>query len=64
MRRPNFVGDTTWLRGEVTEVGPDSDSVDSVIVGVSARGVNQRDEETTTATAKVRLDPMIGAAVT
>jgi acyl dehydratase len=55
VRRPNFVGDTTWLRGEVTAVGPEGDSADSVMVEASVKGVNQRDEETTTATAKVRL---------
>ena len=36
-------------------VGPEGDSADSVMVEASVKGVNQRDEETTTATAKVRL---------
>jgi hypothetical protein len=48
VRRPNFVGDTTWLGGEVTAVADD-------VVDATVRGVNQRGEETTTGTARVRL---------
>jgi acyl dehydratase len=52
LRRPNFVGDTTWLKGQVTALVPDSDSV---LVDCAVTGTNQRGEETTTGTAKVRL---------
>jgi acyl dehydratase len=52
VRRPNLVGDTTWLRGEVTGI---VEEADSALVDASISGVNQRGEETTTATARVRL---------
>ncbi len=54
VRRPNFVGDTTWLSGKVEGVKPDGDG-ESVLASVSVLGVNQRGEETTVATATVRL---------
>jgi acyl dehydratase len=52
VRRPNFVGDTTWISGEVTAV---ADEDDSVVAEVSLTGVNQRAEQTIAGTAKVRL---------
>ena len=52
VRRPNFVGDITWFDGEV--VGVDLDS-GFARASVALIGVNQRGEETTTATATVRL---------
>lgn len=52
LRRPNFVGDTTWLSGSVTAVANNSDSV---LVDCAVHGTNQRDEQSTVATAKVRL---------
>jgi acyl dehydratase len=54
VRRPNFVGDTTWLSGQVVGVEPDADG-ESVLASVSVLGVNQKGEETTVATATVRL---------
>jgi acyl dehydratase len=52
VRRPNFVGDTTWLGGEVTAVTADGEFG---VIDAAVRGVNQRGEETTTASATVRL---------
>jgi acyl dehydratase len=52
VRRPNFVGDTTWISGEITAVEREDDSV---VAAVSLSGVNQREEQTIAGTAKVRL---------
>jgi acyl dehydratase len=52
VRRPNFVGDTTWISGEVTARREDGDSV-AAAVALSA--VNQRGEQTVTGTAQVRV---------
>jgi hypothetical protein len=52
VRRPNFVGDTTWLTGTVTGLSVDEDDA---VAECSVTGTNQRGEETTVGTAKVRL---------
>lgn len=55
LRRPNFVGDTSWVRGEVvsTEVLPDNHDVGQCICRISV--VNQEDETTATAEAVIEL---------
>lgn len=53
LRRPNLLGDTTWLSGTVAAVDHDSELAGRVTCSVS--GTNQRDEVTVTATAQIRL---------
>ena len=55
LRRPNLVGDTTWLDGEVSAVREPEPGDDGVLVDCSLRATNQRGEETATGTATVRL---------
>lgn len=52
LRRPNLMGDTTWLRGEVT--GRERTAT-GAFVTCAVEGVNQRGEVTTSATATVAL---------
>jgi acyl dehydratase len=52
VRRPNFVGDTTWLTGAVTGVTAEGERT---VVDCAVTGTNQRGEETTAGTAKVVL---------
>lgn len=52
LRRPDFIGDTTWLTGRVT--GKDS-AADDRTVTCELAATNQRDEVTATAVAVVRL---------
>jgi acyl dehydratase len=53
LRKPNLLGDTTWITGTVTEVddraGPDQG------ITCSVSGTKQRGEETVTATARLLL---------
>jgi acyl dehydratase len=52
IRRPNYVGDTTWFTGTVTGLAV---AGDSTVVECTVTGTNQRGEETTAGTAKVVL---------
>ena len=67
LRRPNLVGDTTWLGGEVLAVresGPGDNGDGGVLVDCALRATNQRGEETATGTATVRLPRRAGATST
>ena len=50
LRRPNFLGDVTWLDGEVVAVTPRDG-----VVTISLQATNQLDEVTAKGVAKVRL---------
>ena len=52
VRRPNYVGDTTWLTGTVTGL---ADEGDGIAAECTLTGTNQRGEETTAGTARVVL---------
>jgi acyl dehydratase len=52
LRKPNFLGDTTWFAGRV--IGKER-SDDRALVTCEITGTNQRGEMTTTATAKIAL---------
>jgi hypothetical protein len=52
VRRPNLVGDTTWLTGTVTGLSVDGHDA---VVECSVSSTNQRGEETAAGTATVRL---------
>ncbi len=51
---PNLYGDTTWYRGIVTAVQPDS-VADHVIVSIKITGINQLGQVTTSGEAEVSL---------
>jgi acyl dehydratase len=52
IRRPNLLGDVTWIDGEVTGI---RETDDGRVIDCALRAVNQRGEVSTTATAAVRL---------
>lgn len=52
LRRPNFIGDTTWLNGTVTRT--QGDGADGLVV-CELSATNQREEISASATATVRL---------
>ena len=52
-RRFNYIGDVTWLTGEVTEVR--MDEVLGPLIEVTMRGTNQRGQENIRATATILL---------
>lgn len=52
-RRFNYIGDVTWLTGEITEARVDP--ILGPLIEISVRGVNQRDQENILATATVLL---------
>jgi acyl dehydratase len=57
VRRFNYIGDTHWMRGRVTELG----TVDGApSARIEIEGVNQRDETTCTGTAVVLLSDRAG----
>jgi acyl dehydratase len=55
VRRPNYVGDTTWIGGEITRVDEADGDPDWVVAEVSLNGTNQRGEQTIAGRAQVRL---------
>jgi acyl dehydratase len=61
LRRPNLVGDTTWLGGEVTATREVGAGDDGLLVDCALRATNQRGEETAVGTATVRLPRRTGA---
>ena len=52
LRAPNFLGDTQWFTGTVTAKDRDDEQA-RVVCDIKAR--NQRDEQTTSATATIAL---------
>ncbi|MEQ8936907.1 MAG: hypothetical protein RIE56_14045, partial [Amphiplicatus sp.] len=51
LRKPNFIGDVTWLTGEITAI----DEMGDGAAAFEIRATNQRDEVTANGVGKVRL---------
>jgi acyl dehydratase len=49
--KPNFIGDVTWLTGEITEILEDAEG----FAAVEVRATNQRDQVTAIGKGKIRL---------